>query len=327
MKNTIVNFKHLIGVLSILMLSFQAANSQNSIEPTKVQQDALDRLYAPHREKVIEILTQDKTGQYERYQADLEAADKETELNRKKEMLESLRRNHYNFIKKAYQGAKINLVELKVKVADILRHNKFSLDEFGGIRIEIAAPNLTPALRFDATFLCPLGSKEEFTNSSAVGVCDGFINDCKVSLSSYAEIVGGCRSKGFIGEDFNLSQGTFQKINVSAKFDLKYYGFAMAIAGYSQANSKVGVRLKGPGFDQVIIVKESVCIAPIIWFNSYEVNAPNFLVQADFTGTFNGNNEFTAQAYFETFAIGVLPSGAYADNQGEFFDFVKVAAQ
>lgn len=327
MKNTFFSFQHLLCVLSILMLSFQTANSQNSIEPTKAQQDALERLYAPHREKVVEILTQDKTGQYERYLADLEAAAQERNLSRKKEMLESLRRNHYNFIKKAYQSAKINLVELKAKVTDILRHNKFSLDEFGGIRIEIVAPSLTPPLRFDATFECPLGANEEFTNESVIGVCDAFVAECKVSISSFSEIAGGCRSKGSIGEDFNLSQGTYQKINVSAKYDMKYYGFAMACGGYSQANSKVGVRLKGPGFDRVVILKESVCVAPIIWYNSYEVNAPNFLVQADFTGSFNGNNQFTALAYFETFSIGALAGGSYADNQGELFDFVKVSAQ
>lgn len=326
MKHHVI-FQHPLFCLLAFLWFLQPAAAQNSIEPTKAQQDALDKLYAPLRERVTGILLEDKTGQYERYLNDLEAIGSEPDRGRKREMLKSLRQNHYDFIRRAYQNAKINQAELKPRVADILRHNKFVIDEFGGIRIESGAPNLVLPLRFDATFECPLGANEGFENSSVIGRCETSFLDCRAKTLSFGEIVGGCRSKASIGDQFNLTQGTFHKINVSAKYDLNYYGFAMAFAGYSQANAKVGVRLKGPGFDQTVIVKESVCIAPIIWYNEFEVTALNFLAQADFTGVFNGNNEFTALAYFETFAIGGLAAGSYSDNRGEEFDFVKVAAQ
>lgn len=328
MKHTLLR----LGRLFILLLATHffapaAGFAQIVAAPTDKQLQALDKLMAPYRKKVTDILEADKTGQYKTYQADLAALAKAGTPERQRELADKLQRDHYDFIKKAYTRAVINHEEMRREIARILGHDKFQLDEFGGISSESFLPPGPLPLRFTAEMTCPFAVFQNQSNQNLVANCDAFANDCQVSATAIGEFDGGCRSKGWTGDKFELPAGTFQKITVTAQFDAYAWGFAFAVGGYSKAESKIGLRLQGPGFDQLVIVKDIWCVAPLIWFNHYETDATNFQGQVVFAGNFSGGNSFTAQVYSEAHAITVpYLNGCTSDCSAKSFDFIRVVA-
>ncbi|MBL7828901.1 MAG: hypothetical protein JNJ57_19860 [Saprospiraceae bacterium] len=320
------HWRPLLYCLLFTLVSFQT-KAQKSAELSSAQMAALEQLMEPHRKKVTDILEADKSGQYERYLADLEAISNEKNPKVVRELIVSLKRNHYSFIKAAYQKAVINHEDLRSKVAKIINNNRFTLDEFGGILIDVVSPAASLPIRFEATFTCPLSVQEEEGGGGGVTLCDASVNNCVAYATSMGEIAGGCRSKAGIGEHFTLSQGNFTKMTISARFDLNLYGFALAVGGYSQSNSKVGVRIKGPNLDQTVILLDRVVVAPIVFISSFETKTANFQAIHQFNGSFAGNQDFTALAYFETFSIGGGAGGSFADSKGDQFDFIKVTAE
>ncbi|MBK8429055.1 MAG: hypothetical protein IPL27_25260 [Lewinellaceae bacterium] len=316
---------------TIILLAFLAGTSfcraQIVPAPTEKQTQSIDKLMAPHRKKVADILEADKSGQYKTYQTDMERLVREKDPARKKALADQLERNHYNFIKNAFTTAKINLTELKNQVAGILGHNKFQMDALGGISSESLLPPGPIPLRFDVELICPFSVFDDLVSQSLVTNCGGFANDCAISTTAITEFDGGCRSQGWTGDKVELPTGTFQKITVSGQFNAEAWGFAFAIGGFGKAESKIGVRLQGPGFDQLVIVKDIWCMAPVIWFKRYEFEATNFQAQGVFTGNFSGGNFFTAQVFNESFAISVpFVNASYADCSSTTYDFIRVVA-
>lgn len=319
--------KNTFFLLTLLACGFVFPYKSFAQAPTDKQLQAIDKIMAPQRKRVMEILEADKTGQYKIYKADLEAFAKAKSPEQQAEHATQMDRDHKVFVQAAFKAAKIDLTALKRQVAGILGNSKFTMDEFGGISNESFLPLGPIPQRFMVELSCPFHVFQDQTNQTLVSNCSGFANDCKLSTTAITEFDGGCRSKAWTGDKFELPDGNFQKITVSAQFDAKALGFAFAIVGYGKAESKFGLRLQGPGFDQLAIVKEVWCLAPVIWFKRFEFEATDFQAQVVFTGAFTGGNSFTAQVYNESHAIAVpaLDAGA-ADSSADTFDFIQIVA-
>jgi hypothetical protein len=288
----------------------------------------LDALMAPYRKKVLAVLEADKTGQYKTYLADLEAFSTAKDPQKEQELADKLKRDHYAFIKKAYTQAVINHEEMKRGIAEILKHNSFTLDEFGGINGNSFLPLAPLPLKFDAELTAPYEAAEEDANAAALSTCTANVSTTQIKLKSKSMYAGGCRSKGSLGDKFDLPAGTFQKITLSAQVDFEYFGRTVALGGYGQVNTKIGVRLIGPGgLDKVVIIRERWAVSPVIWYTEYTENIANFMAQNTFSGTFNGGNSYTTQAYSETFAIGGVLGGGRAECEIREIDFIKVSAK
>lgn len=273
--------------------------------PTDKQFQAIEKLMAPQRKKVTDILEADKTGQYKTYKADLQTIAKEKDLSRREEFFAKLERDHYEFIKKNYEKVVINHEEQRLEIARILGHNNFTLGEFADIQIEFVPPSLALPERFDVTLNCPFESLDESDNSAVAADCIAQAFNCHASAFSLSEVAGGCRSKADVGGQFVLPEGTFTNIKVAAQSNISYDGWVVAIAGYGQINAKFGIRFRAPGLDKVVMAKEVHAVAPLVWFRRLQGSTQNFMAQASFTGTFNGGSTITAQVHAETFALSV----------------------
>lgn len=299
MKNTLI----LLAILACGLLSPSFSGAQT---PTDKQVQAIDKLMAPYRQKVIDVLNADKTGQYKIYQADLEAAAKEQDPVRKQELIDKLDRDHHDFIRKAYTAAKIDNAALRTQVARILGHNNFTFGEFADIQIDFTVPPVSALpTRFDQTLVCPFDVKDESDNSMVVSFCRSSVFDCSMSEQSVAEVAGGCRSKGDLGAKFVLPQGSYSSITVAAQTDISYHGYAFAIAGYGQINAKFGIRFRSPGVDKTVMTREVFAMAPLVWYSHLKGDQDNYSSQATFSGSFSGGTNVTVQVHTEVFALSV----------------------
>ena len=296
---------HVILMITALLLGYTNTFAQLVPAPTDKQMQDLEKLMAPNRKKVTDALNADKSGQYKIYLADLEALAKSEDPEKRKALAEKLTRDHYTFIKKAYNSVVVNHEEMRRSVTRILGHNNFQMNEFGGISSSSFLPLDPIPLRFDETLACPFEVTEEETNHVLLSFCTSDVTGCNINVESTSMYDGGCRSKGSLGGKFELPEGAYQKITVTAQSNLSYDGIAMAFVGYAQANTKIGVRLQGPGYNQTVILQHHWCVAPIIWFTKFEGATQNTQLQAVFSGNFQGGNTFAAQAYNETFAFAV----------------------
>jgi len=295
-----------ILILLAFLASFLANSSKSfSQTPSDKQIQAIEKYMAPHRKKVTDLLEADKTGQYKTYKADLTTISKEKDPARKQELLDKLDRDHLQFIRGAYKRAVINHEEQRREIARILGHSNFQFGEFADIQIEFTPPNLALPERFDATFNCPLSAQDEGDNNTGLADCESEVFDCRISVESLAEIAGGCRSKGDLGETFELPDGTFTNITVVTQSDISWRGWALALGGYAQINAKFGIRFRAPGLDKTVMAKEVFTLAPVVWYSQISGDLSNFVAQASFAGTFNGGAEVTAQTHVEVFALSV----------------------
>ncbi len=318
--------KNIIFLLALLANPL-ASQAQTLPAPDEQQLAAIEKIMAPQRKKIADVLEADKSGQYQTYQADLAAIMREKDRSRQRAMIAQLDRNHKTFISNAVKAARINIAELKRQVAGILGSNNFTMDALGGISSESFLPPGPISLQFNAEFHPPFAVFEEQSNQAFLTNCHANANGNAISTTAAAEFDGGCRVKAWTGDKAELPAGSFQKITVSAQCDADGDGFVYALGGYAMSKSRIGLRLQGPGFDQLVIVKEVWVVAPLIWFASYKFDAPNFQAQVVFNGNFSGGNTYTAQGYAESYCLAVpfLDAG-WADTGCKFFDFIKVRA-
>lgn len=273
--------------------------------PSDKQIQAIEKQMAPLRKKVTDILEADKSGQYNTYKADLAIIAKETDPVRKEELIVQLDRDHLSFIRASFKKAVINHEEQRREVARILGHNNFQFGEFLDIQIDFT-PKFELPQRFDATLNCPYAAQDESDNNPGATQCDAEVSDCRISVESLAEIAGGCRSMGDLGDTFELPEGTFNNISVVTQSDINWRGFALSMGGYAQINAKFGIRFRAPGLDKTVMAKELFTLAPVVWYSQIKGDVSNFIAQASFSGAFNEGSIVKAQAHVEVFAIAAL---------------------
>jgi hypothetical protein len=273
--------------------------------PSDRQLQAIEKIMAPIRKRLTDILEADKTGQYKTYKADLEGIAAERDRARIAELLAKLDRNHLAFMRKAYAEAKINNADLRTQVAQILGSIKFTMGEFANIQIDYTTPNAVLPSKFEVTLNCPMAIKDENATNQVVGLCESSASDCSMGISAMAEFAGGCRGKTASGDKVEVPVGTFSKITVAAQSDIHYDGVAFAVAGYAQVNAKFGVHFRAPGIDKIVFAKEVFTFAPLIWYSRIQGESSNFVAQATFSGNFTGGTVLTAQVYTEAFCISV----------------------
>lgn len=305
---------------------FTTTFGQNNSAPTVKQLQDIEKFMAPYRKKVTDILEADKTGQYPKYLADLNDMVKARGIEKKLELAQKLTANHYSFIKASYQKAVINHEEMRAGIARILGHNNFQLGEFGDIFGDFTLPGAI-VTKFFAELNCPLEASQEQTNQALLAFCTSDVTTCNIDVESTGMYDGGCRSKGSLGDNVELPEQDFNKISVEAQFNLRYDGIAMALAGYGQANVKIGLRLQAPGIDKVVITKDVWCIAPVIWYKTIEGSIDDYIATVDFTGAFHGGDTITAQVYNETYAICLpLLNAANTECRTAGIDHIRIAA-
>lgn len=289
-----------------LTISSNIAHSQIPPAPTDQQMAEIDKLAQPLRHKINEVLAADKTGQHQTYLSDLTAIAKEKDLNRKASLLAAFDRKHYDFIKKAFTKAKVDLSTLKQQIAKVLGHNKFAMDEFGSISSDLTLPAATFPKGFSITMESPFEATEESGGVNGFSSCKASVFGNQATLVSIAEVAGGCRTKGSVGDTFEVPSGSFNKLTVSAHIGKAgYEGFVFALAGYCQINGKIGLRLQGPGLDKIVVTHNAWALAPVIWYRKLEMELFNYQPVVDFTGTFSSGNIYTAQVYAESFALAI----------------------
>ncbi len=296
--------KHVILMVMMVVSIYTTGFGQTVESPTEKQMQALEKLMAPQRKKVADILKANDPNQYQRYLNDLEALAQSETSERRKALKDKLERDHYAFIKKGYKAAVINHEEQRRAVAGILGHTNFQLDEFGGISSSSFLPIGPIPLRFEEEKHCPFEIAEEECNHVLLGFCIAKVTTCNINVESTSMYDGGCRSKGYLGDKFT-PQANYQKMTVNAEANLSFEGIAVAFGGYSQANVKIGLRLKGPGYNQHITLQHHWCVAPVIWYAKFEGDQDHAQLQAVFNGNFSGGNALTAQVFHETFALAV----------------------
>lgn len=302
-----INKPRFLAAITLISV-FSAFNGQAQIvqAPTERQMAELDKIAAPLRKKVTAVLEADKTGQYATYQSDLVAVARETDPARRAERIEALENKHYNFIKKAFAAAKIDLNGYKTQVSKLLGHEIFSMDEFGAIFSESQLPPQLFADKFSVTMGSPFEATEESGGVNGFSFCGHSAFGNQVTVTSTAEVAGGCRTKGSIGDVFEIPEGTFDKVTVSAKIgSAGHEGYAFAFGGYSQINGKIGLRLQGGNYDQTVITSSSWAVAPLIWYKKVDIQLNNYNPSVTFSGTFTASVPYTAQVYTESFSLAV----------------------
>lgn len=317
--------KNTLFLLALLVGGFAHPTRSLAQAPSEKQFQAIEKLMAPERKKVLDILEADKTGQYKTYKAEIAAIAKEKDPARQQDLISKLERDHLLFIRKVYAGAKINNEILKDKISDILGSIQFEIGEFADIQIDYRLPDQIPPPRFDVTLNCPFDAIDENDNGSGAAACDAEAFDCTIRVESLGEIVGGCRSKGDVGANVVTSAGPFTKMTVVAQSDISFRGFAAAIAGYAQINAKFGIRFRGPGVDKTVMVKEVFAFSPLIWFALLRGEVANLTAQSTFTGNFPAGTSIKAQVHTEVFALAVpaftlVEMDANTDN----IDFIRI---
>ncbi len=302
MKNILFLFALLAGSL---LLPCQSMAQM----PTDKQLQAIENLMSPTRKKITDLLEADKTGQYATYKADVEAIGRLRDPNERNERLAKLERDHIAFIRSNYKKVVINHEEQRQQVARILGHNNFTYGEFGQIQIDVTGPGLSLPDKFTVEFTCPMSAQDEKCNSVLATICTVRASDCSMFCESMSEIAGGSRAKADVGENFEIPSGSFSKAKVTTKTDIKYDGFALALAGYAQTNAKFGIRFRAPGVDKVVITREAMALAPLVWYSKIEGDQDNYVATATFAGAFSAGSTITAQAHNEAFSIAVPALG------------------
>ncbi|MCC6726306.1 MAG: hypothetical protein IT258_17495 [Saprospiraceae bacterium] len=272
--------------------------------PTQAQLDAIEKILAPQRQKVLAVLEADKTGQFAQYKADVDNIQKQADPAKVKSLVAALEAKHLAFIRKAYADAKINNAQLKQEVAKVLGKIQFTLGEFADIQIEFNSPVVAPPVKFDVTMNCPFEVQDVNENNNGIGACYTTANDCGMNVQAISEIASGCRGKADVGGKAELNFGTFSKMTVATQTDIAYDMYVFSVGGYAQANLKYGIRFRSSnGLDKEVMTKELVALAPAIWVNIVHGESANFLSTATFTGSFPAGTTVTAQAHTEAFAL------------------------
>lgn len=323
MKNTLLQNSARMLALTALLFVFSTLQAQ---APTEKQLQEIEKIMAPARAKLTKHLEADKTGQYKTYMADLETIAKETDVKRKAELLTQLEKNHIAFIRKAYKVV-INHEEQYRAVVKIMGSTKFTYGEFGQILVDFTSPLASLPIRFDVDLMCPMEVTEESANAQLAALCDGRAGTCTLGADAIAEVAGGCKAKASSGNKFDLPNGPYTKINVSAQTDFDYKGFAFAVAGYGQINVKFGIRFQAPGIDKVVIARDAFALAPLIWFARLEGQSTNFVAQTVINGSFPQGTTVVAQSYIESFALSV-PVGSLSNIEATTtnIDLIRLSA-
>lgn len=313
------------ALLLLVMLTSQAPAFAQI--PTEKQIQTIDKYMAPNRKKITELLEADKTGQYKTYKNDLLAISKATDAATRTELIAKLERDHHAFIKNAYNKVVVNHEEQRREVARILGHNNFIFGEFADIQIEVISPTAVLPLRFDVELNCPMEVTDKSDNSILAADCVAGVSDCALGGTALSEVAGGCRSKASVGDNFELpGSGVFTSIKVTTQTDIKYEGVAMAIGGYSQSNVKFGIRFRAPGVDKVVMTKEVMALAPVVWLSRIKGEQNNYVASATFTGSFNSGTLITVQSHTETFALSlpVVSVPSFADTSTTNIDSIRI---
>lgn len=299
--------------------------AQNVPAPTEKQLIALDKIAAPLRKKVVDILLADKTGQYQTYLDEVKKMSKTTDRDELRALAGRLRENHYTFIKNAFTAAKIDLAALKRQYTAALGHGNFTMDEFGGITSHPPIPKDPLPKNFDKELNCPYNVIDDFTNVIGISGCSATLAGCSLGVDVHAiSLAAGCRSKASMGDKVELPSGNFTKAVVSAQFDFDYYGVALSVGGYGQYNVKIGLRLTGANLDKVNILHDAWCVAPLVFYNEISKDSENFPAQTTFTGSFSGN--ITPMVYLENFAIAVGINSTGGFTNANSLDFIRLDA-
>lgn len=302
-------FKTFRLIAVVLLANLSGAlegNAQIVQAPSQKQLTEIDKIAAPLRKKINTILEADATGQYKTYQADLAALAREEDPERRMERVNRLERDHIAFIRAAVVKAKIDVKDFKQKVSAVLGHANFSVDEFGAIFSESQLPAQLFSDKFSITMDSPFEATEEVGGVNGFSYCSHSAFGNQVTVSSIAEVAGGCRTKGSIGDVFEIPEGTFDNISVSAKIGhAGHEGFTFALAGYSQINGKIGLRLQGGNYDQTIITHSSWAVAPLVWYKKVDVELFGYAPSVNFSGSFSAGIPYTAQVYTESFSLAV----------------------
>ncbi len=297
--------KNILFLLALLAGGLLLPCQSMAQMPTDKQLQAIETLMAPTRKKITDLLEADKSGQYATYKADLEAIGKSKDPGERNELLVKLERDHIAFIRSHYKKVVVNHEEQRQQVARILGHNNFRFGEFADIQIDIIGPGVSLPDKFAVEFTCPMEVQDEKCNSVLATICEARASDCSMFCQTMSEIAGGSRAKADVGENFEIPGGSFTKVKVTTKTNISYYGFALAIAGYAQTNVKFGIRFRAPGTDKVVITREAMALAPLVWYSKIEGDQDDYVATATFTGTFNAGTTVTAQAHNEAFSIAV----------------------
>lgn len=313
------NILFLLALLASQAISFAQT-------PTDKQLQAIEKYMAPVRKKVTDILEADKTGQYKTYKADLGKIAAEKDQATKNELMTKLERDHLAFIRSAYKKGVVNHEDQRREVARILGHNNFRFGEFADIQIDIILPAAVLPISFDVELTCPMEVRDDSENNSLVADCIARAKDCSMDALSIAETAGGCRSKADVGDKLDLpGNGVYTTIKVTTQTDIHYNGIALALAGYGQTNVKYGIRFRAPGLDKVVITREHMALAPVVWFSRIEGSADNFVSEVSFSGAFNAGISVTAQAHIEAFSLAVpLGSLTWANAFTSNIDTIRI---
>ncbi len=292
--------------------------------PTQAQLDAIEKILAPQRQKVLAVLEADKTGQYAQYKADIANIEKQSDPDKVRSLVAALEAKHLAFIRKAYADAKINNAQLKQEVAKVLGKIQFTIGEFADIVIDFT-PSASLPTKFDVTRNCPFEVQDVNENNNGIGACYTTANDCKMNVQAISEIASGCRGKADVGGKADVDFGSFSKMTVATQTDISYDVYVFSIGGYAQANVKYGIRFRSSnGMDKEVMTKELVALAPAVWINIVHGKADNFLSTASFTGNFPAGTSITAQAHTEAFALNLLNGYSLAYVYTTNIDSIRV---
>lgn len=314
--------KQILFFLSIFFFSASLIAQGGGLKPSQLKD--IEAIMAPLRLKVEAELKKADAKMYADYLSDLKKAVSISDTKKQKAALTDLETKYYSFVKKGYAAANIDEVKMKSKLGDLLKGSGYviTFTTFLGV-IGTYTPTSPPetAANTCKEFKCPF----EVTNTTMSANLNtdqtAPITGCSAYCNSFSLLAGARDELSAVGEFATISPN-MQRVDVSARFDYRIYGFAAACIGGGYADASVGVMVKGPNVDKKFEFISGWAVAPLVWFNQFEKTGTNDRIAVDFVPKSSGG-DYKVQAYAKCYSLAGVISGAWGEAEIKEIDFLK----
>gem|GEM_PF-3448709 len=267
-------FKHalrtaLFAICSVLVTPF--AQAQNELTDKHLQE--IEKLKAPIRTKIHQIMDKDHPGLRAQYDAEVASIGKLKDRKEQNEGLKKLEGKYLPAFESAYKKAKVNEKDFAAKVAKIIpKGTPYKIGKFLSIECTYkrgSQPNPSPT----CTDLNP-----EFKVMNKEHNAFGFVyfRDKRFFTESGGFLIPSPgTAEGYLGSNLEIAKNkTLANITVTMK-DYTMDLFAIACLGISYTEAEFGVRLQGPGVDASQYFLKKKLVAPVIWFSNVTMAGEN----------------------------------------------------
>lgn len=277
------------NIFLIILFIAVSINSFSQLALSKIQLAKIERIMAPLRSKVEDLMKKSDPKLYTEYVSQRKFIFENNDSKKKNELIKEFHQKYYNFVKLAYIKANIDEARIIKKFNKIidLDNYKVSYGEFLSITGWYKYTPPAAPTNGDGCFelKCPMTVLSTTMGQGNVGNGKRFADECEASAVSTSYIFGSVDNVSASGDLITLNNSNDRFLyDLSFRATFSVEGEAWAVLGGSYVEASAGFVEKPTTPSQYRngverILTTGWAVAPVVFYNEFkegEVNYPIF---------------------------------------------------